>query len=68
MSAANAGRSNRTRFSSVNVIRTLCCSDSPIQAETTAEETKTRHQNVVVTLDATYREIDEKTRRWEVRS
>lgn len=33
------------------------------QAETTAEETKARHQNVVVTLDATYREIDEKTRR-----
>ena len=29
----------------------------------TAEETKTRHQNVVVTLEATYREIDEKTRR-----
>eukprot|EP00903_Cladosiphon_okamuranus_P011418 g10760.t1 len=33
------------------------------QAQTTAEETKARHQNVVVTLDATYREIDEKTRR-----
>ncbi|CAM9173091.1 unnamed protein product [Ectocarpus fasciculatus] len=33
------------------------------QAGATAEETKTRHQNVVVTLDATYREINQRTTR-----
>ncbi|CAM9687280.1 unnamed protein product, partial [Ectocarpus sp. 13 AM-2016] len=33
------------------------------QAGATAEETKTRHHNVVVTLDATYRAINQRTTR-----